>query len=133
MTAYYSLHSRLDYKCLLFCRESPGFDLRVDHFFSFRSSLVSTPQLNSLTTELRLFYNLGRTEYVTMSHNSSVILFVSVAAETCDSEPLVNNGLFRLVVTETCVSEPLASNGLFWLSCHNIIIAENLNRNGDRM
>jgi hypothetical protein len=29
-----------------------------------------------------------------MSYSSSVILFLSVAAETCVSEPLANNGLF---------------------------------------
>jgi hypothetical protein len=51
-----SLHSLLDYECLLFCRDSLASNLRIGHFFSFRCSPVNTPQLNtqllnSLTTE----------------------------------------------------------------------------------
>jgi hypothetical protein len=46
-----------------FCRDWPGSDLRIGHFFSFRRPLVNIPQLNtellncllsSLTAELRL-------------------------------------------------------------------------------
>jgi hypothetical protein len=41
-----SLHSLLDYECLLFRCDCLGSDLRVGHFFSFRCPLVNTPQLN---------------------------------------------------------------------------------------
>jgi hypothetical protein len=50
-----SLHSLLDCECLLFRCDWLGSDLRVGHFFSFRCSLVKTPQLNTelLTNALR--------------------------------------------------------------------------------
>jgi hypothetical protein len=51
VTVYDSLHSLMDYECLLFCRNWLGSDLRIGHFFSFRCPLVNTPQLN---TELLL-------------------------------------------------------------------------------
>jgi hypothetical protein len=56
MAAEDSLHSLLDYECLLFRCDWLGSDLRDGHFFRFRCSLVSTPQLNtqllsSLATE----------------------------------------------------------------------------------
>jgi hypothetical protein len=56
MAAWDSLHSLLDYECLLFHCDWLGSDLRIGHFFRFRCPLVSTPQLNtelpnSLTTE----------------------------------------------------------------------------------
>jgi hypothetical protein len=47
MTVLDSLHSLLDYKCLLFYCDSFGSDLRIGHFFSFRCPLVSTPRLNT--------------------------------------------------------------------------------------
>jgi hypothetical protein len=47
MTAEDSLHSLLDYECLLFCCDWLGSDLRISHFFSFRFPLVNTPQLNT--------------------------------------------------------------------------------------
>jgi hypothetical protein len=47
MTAQDSLHSLLDYECLLFYCNWPSYDLRVGHFFSFRCPLVNTPQLNT--------------------------------------------------------------------------------------
>jgi hypothetical protein len=64
MTAYNSLHTLPDYECLLFCRNCLDSDLRIGHFFSFRCSLVSTPQLNTelLTNELRLPYGWTTTE-----------------------------------------------------------------------
>jgi hypothetical protein len=59
-----SLHSLLDYKCLLFCRDWLGSDLRIGHFLSLRCPLVNTPQLNTeLSSEFsyqwtsRPFYN----------------------------------------------------------------------------
>jgi hypothetical protein len=56
-TAQDSLHSLLDYECLLFYCDWLVSDLRVGHFFSFRCPLVDTPQLNtqllnSLTIDL---------------------------------------------------------------------------------
>jgi hypothetical protein len=74
MTVSDTLHSLLDYECLLFCCDWLGSDLRIGHFFSFRCPLVNTPQLNTqlsyecrmielLWTELNWtelsFYNLG--------------------------------------------------------------------------
>jgi hypothetical protein len=53
------------------------------------ASLANELLTNSFTTS-------GPTEYVTVSYSSSVILFLSVAAETCVSEPLASNGLLRL-------------------------------------
>jgi hypothetical protein len=47
MTVYNSLHSLLDYECLLFHCDCFGSDLRIGHFFSFRCPLVNTPQLNT--------------------------------------------------------------------------------------
>jgi hypothetical protein len=47
MTAWDSLHSLLDYECLLFHCDWVGSDLRIGHFFSFRSPLVNNPQLNT--------------------------------------------------------------------------------------
>jgi hypothetical protein len=44
MTVYDSLHSLLDYECLLFHCDWLGSDLRAGHFFSFRCPLVN-PQL----------------------------------------------------------------------------------------
>jgi hypothetical protein len=46
MTVSASLHSLLDYECLLFCCDWLGSDLQIGHFFSFRCPLVNTPQLN---------------------------------------------------------------------------------------
>jgi hypothetical protein len=47
MAASDSLHSLLDYECLLFHCDWLGSDLRVGHFISFRCPLVNTPQLNT--------------------------------------------------------------------------------------
>jgi hypothetical protein len=47
ITLYVSLHSLLDYECLLFHCDWLGSDLRDGHFFSFRCSLVNIPQLNT--------------------------------------------------------------------------------------
>jgi hypothetical protein len=55
MTAQDSLHSLLDYECLLFYCDWLGSDLRSGQLFSSRCPLVNTPQLNtqpSSTTEL---------------------------------------------------------------------------------
>jgi hypothetical protein len=46
MTVLNSLHSLLDYECLLFHSDWLGSDLRVGHFFSFGCPHVNTPQLN---------------------------------------------------------------------------------------
>jgi hypothetical protein len=72
MTTLGSLHSLLDYECLLFYCDWLGSDLRVGHFFSFRCPLVNTPQLNTqsrlqsdwLTNQLRilLLYLVPRCE-----------------------------------------------------------------------
>jgi hypothetical protein len=43
MTVSNSLHSLLDYECLLFFMT----DLRVGHLFTFHCPLVNTPQLNT--------------------------------------------------------------------------------------
>jgi hypothetical protein len=56
MTALDSLQSLLDYECLLFHCDWLGSGLRINHFFSFRWTLVNIRQLNiqllnSLTTE----------------------------------------------------------------------------------
>jgi hypothetical protein len=69
----------------------------------------------SLMNWTNSFITSGQTEYITTSYSSSVILFLSVAAETWFKEPLSSNGPFRLL-TETCVSERLSSTGLFRLS-----------------
>jgi hypothetical protein len=39
-----SLHSSLDYECLISYCDWLGSDLRIGHFFSFRCPLVNTPQ-----------------------------------------------------------------------------------------
>jgi hypothetical protein len=47
VTACDSLHSLLDYDCLLFHSDWLGSDLRIGHIFRFRCPLVNTPQLNT--------------------------------------------------------------------------------------
>jgi hypothetical protein len=59
VTASNSLHSLLDYECLLFHCDWLGSELLVCHFFSFRCPLVDTPQLNTqsrLQSDWVLFY-----------------------------------------------------------------------------
>jgi hypothetical protein len=60
MTAEDSLHSLLDYECLLFYSDWLGSDLRIGHFFSFRCPLVNIPQLN--TEQLNCLLNSLTTE-----------------------------------------------------------------------
>jgi hypothetical protein len=114
-----SLHSLLDYECLLFHCDSVGSDLRVGHFGSFRCPLANTPQLStqsrlqsnwftnelvddSSTTEsinyLSSFYNFGRTEDRPQSRTVSQLYSVY---------PLLRMGVF---------GDPLSSNVLFRLS-----------------
>jgi hypothetical protein len=60
-----SLHSLLDYECLLFHCDWLGSDLRIGHFFSFRCSLVNSHRwilnfwilLRLTTHECPLLYN----------------------------------------------------------------------------
>jgi hypothetical protein len=85
MTAHDSLHSLLDYECLLICRGWLGSDLRIGHFFSFRCPLVSTPQPNSelLTNEWRLLY-----DWIVLLCTAPYIVYrkpwkTSVVTETC--------------------------------------------------
>jgi hypothetical protein len=47
MTGQDSLHSLLNYECLLFHSDWLGSDLRVGHFFSLRRPPVNTPYLNT--------------------------------------------------------------------------------------
>jgi hypothetical protein len=100
MAAQDSLHSLLDYECLLFCCDWLGSDLWVGHFFTFCCPLVNTPQLNTelsydwiteLPSERRIksfyewtiFYNSGRTEYKLPCLTVSLLFFLSVATGMC--------------------------------------------------
>jgi hypothetical protein len=90
-----SLHSLLDYECLLSYCDWLGSDLRIGHFYSFRCPMVNTPQLNTQsnsTTEqpsefssgwitqcrinyLSSLYNSGTNRIeITISNSSSIVL-----------------------------------------------------------
>jgi hypothetical protein len=57
MSTQDSLHSLLDYECLLFHCDWLGSDLRIGYFFSFRCPLANAPQLNTqLSYEWILVY-----------------------------------------------------------------------------
>jgi hypothetical protein len=90
-----SHHALLDYECLLFSCDGLGSDLRVGHFFSFRCSLVSTPQLNTeLTYESRIieiswtelnspFVTSRRAKYSSPFRKIRLLLLLFVAAGIC--------------------------------------------------
>jgi hypothetical protein len=74
MTPWDSLHSVLDYECLLFCCDWLGSDLRIGHFLSFRCPLGNTPQLNTQrnsTTELPSEFS---SDWITTDSNDHCIL-----------------------------------------------------------
>jgi hypothetical protein len=83
MTVQDSLHSLLDYKCLLFHSDWLGPDLRIFHFFSLGCPLVNTAQPNTqhitnpFTTES--LNSLTHAEWV----ESSFILLPTVSRPVC--------------------------------------------------
>jgi hypothetical protein len=114
MTAYYSLHSLLDYECLLLHCDWLGSDIRIGHFFSFRCPLISTPQLNtqllnSLTTESESLTNsITRGEPATV--RLSLLLFV--VAWTCLPKRFPAMDYSACIHCRGSVlTEPLPSNG----------------------
>jgi hypothetical protein len=103
MTAWDSLHSLLDYECLLFHCDRLGSDLRIGHFFNFLCLLVNTPQLNiqllnSLTTESESLTNSitrGEWREITTSNSSTVTASIRCSMNVL-TEPLPSNVLFRI-------------------------------------
>jgi hypothetical protein len=93
VTAYDSLHSLLDYKCLLFHCDWLGSDLRIGHFYEWQTKnqiwlliyewIGDDSLLNSLPTQSITcppFITLGRTEHRTLPSTVHVIPCLSAAA-----------------------------------------------------
>jgi hypothetical protein len=127
----------MDYECLLFCLDWLRSDLRVRHFFSLHSSVVSTPQLNtqllnSLMIELRLLYDYrtknpfrpfelnddSPTNELEPSYLSWVFSHVSVYnfGRTEQRSPPRTLSRHSVCCHGNVFTEPLLSNGLFRLS-----------------